>query len=238
VDGRERGTTPVTLSDLAAGPRQVRVVAAGRLPWESTINIVAGSILPLAPVALAPAVTVSFTSDPSGAEVTLVRGSTRERVGITPCETSVDPSADWTVEMASAGYRTWSHELRIRSGSTTHEVEATLAEERVAVVSMRERPVQISTMEPSTTTMEDEPVTPPTMTEAGGSGTLRINSRPWSQVFVDGRLIGNTPQMNISLSAGRHQVTLVNPDFNVRHTITVNVVAGETVTRIEDLPMQ
>lgn len=239
VDGSERGTTPVTLSDLAAGPRQVRVVASGRLPWESTINVVAGSILPLAPVALAPAVTVSFTSDPSGAEVTLVRGSTRERVGTTPCETSVDPSADWTVEMESAGYRTWSRELRIRAGSTTHEVEATLAEERVAVVSMRERPIAISTMEPTTTsTMVDEPVTPPTMTEAGGSGTLRINSRPWSQVFVDGRLIGNTPQMNISLSAGRHQVTLVNPDFNVRHTISVNIVAGETVTRIEDLPMQ
>jgi serine/threonine protein kinase len=239
VDGSERGTTPVTLSDLAAGPRQVRVVASGRLPWESTINVVAGSILPLAPVALAPAVTVSFTSDPSGAEVTLVRGNTRERVGTTPCETSVDPSADWTVEMESAGYRTWSRELRIRAGSTTHEVEATLAEERVAVVSMRERPIAISTMEPTTTsTMVDEPVTPPTMTEAGGSGTLRINSRPWSQVFVDGRLIGNTPQMNISLSAGRHQVTLVNPDFNVRHTISVNIVAGETVTRIEDLPMQ
>ncbi|MCU0672410.1 MAG: PEGA domain-containing protein [Myxococcota bacterium] len=238
VDGRERGTTPVTLSDLAAGPRQVRVVAAGRLPWESSINIVAGSILPLAPVVLAPAVTVSFTSVPSGAEVTLVRGSTRERVGTTPCETTVDPSADWTVEMESAGYRTWSRELRIRAGSTTHEVDATLAEERVAVVSMRERPVQIATMEPTTSTMVDEPVTPPTMTEAGGSGTLRINSRPWSQVFVDGRLIGNTPQMNISLSAGRHQVTLVNPDFNVRHTISVNVVAGETVTRIEDLPMQ
>jgi hypothetical protein len=238
VDGRERGTTPVTLSDLAAGPRQVRVVATGRLPWESTINVVAGSILPLATVSLAPAVTVSFTSEPSGAEVTLVRGSTRERVGTTPCETSVDPSADWTVEMQSTGYRTWTRDLRIRSGATTHEVEATLAEERVAVVSMRERPVQVSTMDPSASTMEDEPVTPPAMTEAGGSGTLRINSRPWSQVFVDGRLIGNTPQMNISLSAGRHQVTLVNPDFNVRHTISVNVVAGETVTRIEDLPMQ
>ena len=238
VDDRERGATPLTLSDLEAGPRRVRVVAPGRLPWESTINVVAGSILPLSTVALAPAVVVHFTSNPSGAEVTLVRGSTRERVGTTPCETSVDPGVSWTVEMQTSGYRTWSRELRIRAGATSHDVEATLAEERVASASpsgMRDRPVVIAMTE--TPTMVEDP-TPPTMTEAGGSGTLRINSRPWSQVFVDGRLIGNTPQMNISLSAGRHQVTLVNPDFNIRHTISVNVVAGETVTRIEDLPMQ
>ena len=39
----------------------------------------------------------------------------------------------------------------------------------------------------------------------GNQGTLRINSRPWSQVYVDGRLIGNTPQMNIPLSLGLAQ---------------------------------
>ncbi|MDQ3035275.1 MAG: PEGA domain-containing protein, partial [Myxococcota bacterium] len=67
---------------------------------------------------------------------------------------------------------------------------------------------------------------------AGGPGTLRINTRPWSQVFVDGRLIGNTPQMNIPLPAGRHTVTLVNSDFNIRHTITVEIAAGQTETRV------
>ena len=68
--------------------------------------------------------------------------------------------------------------------------------------------------------------TPPS--GGGGNGTLRVNSRPWSQVFVDGRLIGNTPQMNIQLSPGSHQVTFVNPEFNIRETRSVNIQPGET----------
>ena len=75
----------------------------------------------------------------------------------------------------------------------------------------------------------------PTMATASGPGTLRINSRPWSQVYVDGRLIGNTPQMNISLPAGPHRVTLVNPDFNIRENVSVTITAGEVTTKIVTL---
>ncbi|HEX2675058.1 MAG TPA: PEGA domain-containing protein [Polyangiales bacterium] len=66
----------------------------------------------------------------------------------------------------------------------------------------------------------------------GGTGTLRVNTRPWSKVFVDGRLIGNTPQMNIPLEAGRHSVTLVNDDFSIRKTIKVEIRAGEVETQV------
>ena len=44
--------------------------------------------------------------------------------------------------------------------------------------------------------------------------------------------MGTTPQMGIKLSSGRHTVKLVNPDFGISKTITVNVRAGETVTRV------
>ena len=66
----------------------------------------------------------------------------------------------------------------------------------------------------------------------GGNGTLRINSRPWSQVFVDGKLLGNTPQMNVSLSEGQHRISLHNPEFNLRKNITVTIRAGEIETQI------
>ncbi len=66
-------------------------------------------------------------------------------------------------------------------------------------------------------------------------GTLRINSRPWSQVFVDDRLIGNTPQLDISLPAGSHKVRLTNPEFGMSKVISLHVRAGETVTRVETL---
>jgi hypothetical protein len=62
-------------------------------------------------------------------------------------------------------------------------------------------------------------------------GILRVNSRPWSRVIVDGRLIGNTPQMSIPLRAGTHTLNLVNPEFGIDKKLTLEIKAGETVTR-------
>jgi eukaryotic-like serine/threonine-protein kinase len=69
----------------------------------------------------------------------------------------------------------------------------------------------------------------------GNTGLLRINSRPWSRVYVDGRMIGSTPQMGIVLGAGRHTVTLVNPDFGVQRVLTVQIKPNETLTKIVEL---
>lgn len=70
---------------------------------------------------------------------------------------------------------------------------------------------------------------------AGETGVLRINSRPWSKVIVDGRFVGNTPQTNLVLGAGRHTVTLVNPEFGLQRVLTVTVKADETITEIVEL---
>jgi serine/threonine-protein kinase len=70
---------------------------------------------------------------------------------------------------------------------------------------------------------------------AGGTGVLRINSRPWSIVTIDGKKIGNTPQMNVVLPAGSHSVHLVNPQFGFKKTVKVKLAPGETQTKIVDL---
>jgi serine/threonine-protein kinase len=67
------------------------------------------------------------------------------------------------------------------------------------------------------------------------TGTLQINSRPWSEVSVDGRPVGNTPQRALQLSAGRHKIKLTNPELGLSKTIRIKIKAGETVTKIETL---
>jgi hypothetical protein len=54
-------------------------------------------------------------------------------------------------------------------------------------------------------------------------------------VFVDGKMIGNTPQMNVSLAAGDHRITLVNPEFRLRKNLTVTIKAGAVETQIVTL---
>jgi hypothetical protein len=82
---------------------------------------------------------------------------------------------------------------------------------------------------------EAETPAPAAASSNAAPGMLRINSRPWSQVFLDGRLIGNTPQMGVSVPAGRYQVRLSNPELGMTKSFTVHVAAGEQVTRVETL---
>jgi serine/threonine-protein kinase len=76
----------------------------------------------------------------------------------------------------------------------------------------------------------DEPA--PAAVRGGQLGMLRLNSRPWSQVFVDGRLIGNTPIMGVPLKAGEHRVELVNKALDARKTIQVKIKPDDIVTKI------
>ena len=70
---------------------------------------------------------------------------------------------------------------------------------------------------------------------SGGFQGRVLKSGRARTVYVDGRRIGNTPQMNISLPAGRHEVRLINPDFNIRETVRVNIRAGQVETLIQRL---
>jgi eukaryotic-like serine/threonine-protein kinase len=66
---------------------------------------------------------------------------------------------------------------------------------------------------------------------ASGSGTLRIGSKPRSIVFVDGSKKGWTPK-RLSLSTGRHRITLINNDKGLRKSFSIKISAGKTVTKI------
>lgn len=243
VDGtRLPGTTPVTAADLSAGAHQVRVEMEGHGTWQDEIVIAAGQTVAVPSVALSPAeVLVRFASTPPGASVLLVGPSRERRLGVTPTEVDVDMQhGPYTVRMTLDGFAEWSEPLQVTGSAREFDVTATLQRAgRVTPGGTTAGSAPSGTMTddgagmdtPAVVAMEEPAETP--MTAGGtGPGTLRINTRPWSQVYVDGRLIGNTPQMNISLPAGSHRVTLVNPDFNIRQSVSVTIEAGQVTTRV------
>jgi hypothetical protein len=69
----------------------------------------------------------------------------------------------------------------------------------------------------------------------GKTGTLMLNSRPWSEVYVDGEHVGHTPVRGLPLRAGHHKVKLENPQMGMSKTISVSIAAGETLTKSETL---
>lgn len=86
--------------------------------------------------------------------------------------------------------------------------------------------------------VESHPPTPPSRPRVAAKplGFLAINSTPWAELSVDGRVVGNTPQIKVPVAPGRHQLVLARAGFATRRT-SVSVVPGATV-RITDITLQ
>lgn len=61
-------------------------------------------------------------------------------------------------------------------------------------------------------------------------GVLHVNARPWADVWIDGRRVGETPVGNVSLPIGTHDVLLRHPQYGEsRHTV---IVGAKTPARL------
>ncbi len=66
------------------------------------------------------------------------------------------------------------------------------------------------------------------------NGTLSLNALPWANVSLDGRSLGTTPVMNLSVPVGRHEVTWRHPQLGERRATAV-VTARGPVSLVMDL---
>jgi hypothetical protein len=60
-------------------------------------------------------------------------------------------------------------------------------------------------------------------TLAAAQGGLRIQTVPWTNVYLDGNPIGRTPLETRKVPAGKHELTLVNAEAGIedRHTVEI-----------------
>jgi len=66
-------------------------------------------------------------------------------------------------------------------------------------------------------------------------GTLLIVVRPWADVWVDGKMVGQAPMKPISLLEGTHKVSLVNSDLKKKVERKVRIEAGREKRITADL---
>jgi eukaryotic-like serine/threonine-protein kinase len=59
-----------------------------------------------------------------------------------------------------------------------------------------------------------------------GQGTLRIVIRPWADVWIDGKKMGQTPMGAIKLLEGSHQVSLINSELGKKIDRRVTIKPG------------
>lgn len=87
-------------------------------------------------------------------------------------------------------------------------------------------PAKQSPPEPAPT-----PAAPTAAAPAEAAGYLTLDTYPWTKVSVDGKPVGSTPLVRVSLPPGTHTVVMENPGEGIRETTTIVVKSGETTSK-------
>ncbi|MES1207471.1 MAG: protein kinase, partial [Pseudomonadota bacterium] len=85
-----------------------------------------------------------------------------------------------------------------------------------------------------TPTPSPRPRTTPTASAGGGEDSagggdcaITVGTRPWSEIWIDGKNTGRHTPYSESIGCGKHKLTFKRPDLNLQRTENITVHAGE-----------
>ena len=253
VDGKELGPLPQEMHDLQPGTHTVKVVGSDRYqPFEKTIDVKQDEMSDLGTIALKVLkgkATIQLGTP--GAKVYLVSGTNRKEVPQFPIAIDFDPNEKWNLEAKMPGMDDYAQPISFDDGQAEKTIVVTLAPKgtnaattapvvraptftapQPAVVAAPKEPVAAkepaAPKEPVAAKEPAAPKTPAPAAAAGGECFLNINSRPASTVLLDGKPLGPTPRVKVSVTPGTHTVLFVNAEESLKKSVSVTVAAGET----------
>lgn len=143
------------------------------------------------------------------------------------------PSGERLLELQTPGYLPLVRKITLAKGATAL-LEISLKKTGDA---QQPRPANPNPDAPSGQTPSGQASASPLPSIAAaetGSGTLIIDSEPWSRVFIDGKDTGlMTPIDSLWIEAGVHRIGMQTPDGRM-HEESVTVVAGQALKIIRE----
>jgi hypothetical protein len=163
--------------------------------------------------------------------VFLVHKGSRQRKGTSPAVLQLDPKETYIIEVEKKGYRLWSSPVNfegdgpVRLVAVLQQEKAERSRRPAVRPRVHHRPrSHRPRREPPPAPKPVPPPRPEPPPQPRGTGTLLINSNPWTRITIDGRDTGlTTPQRSIPLPAGRHTITLRNPKFRINISFSVTI---------------
>jgi hypothetical protein len=182
-------------------------------------------------------------------------GTTEEKVSVTlekvgaatsttPATTTTTPTTTTTTTVATTTTTPTEKKNPTTTTSTgpvthpdrTNKTDVTKTDVKAATTTTTTPPPDTTPKQPDKTdTTKTGGDTNATPAAAGGTGTLLLGSKPPCEIYIDGKSTGlHTPQKDIKLPAGKHKVTLVNNEFGIKETFSVDIKADATEKQIKD----
>ena len=252
IDGNEIGPLPQDVRTLTAGDHKVHLAGSDRYaPVDLPLTVTKDQMQDLGTQTLkvvrGKATIISATP---GSKLYIVSGTDRRELPAWPISVDIDTSKQWWLEAVKPGFDDYHQAISFDDGQAEKTFSIDLAPKGSgaaatstpaaipSVVVTQSTASQTSTPAPVHTS---RPAPTPAPTPAGddddnggssaaatGEGFLNINSVPASSVVLDGKPIGQTPQLHVSVTPGTHQVVFINADQQLKKQVMVTVKSGET----------
>lgn len=241
LNGKYVGPLPQELKDLEPGNHTVKISGSSTYaPFEQEISIQANKVLELEPKLklLKGKVTIQLGENAEGAEIYFVDGSSKKQISKKTFPLAIEVPADkeYTVLAERKGYDSFERKVGFDDGEAEQTVTIDLtAEESSSSKPGRTTSSPSRTSSPGTSAPAPAAPAPPKPAASSGQATLNINSIPVSNVILNGRPLGSTPKVGVSVPAGSHTVVFVHPEHG-RKVRAVTVQAGQTATAAVRFP--
>ncbi len=233
VDGKEVGPLPQELKDLAPGDHLVHLDGGERYEsFEKHVLVDAEQMQTIEPKLRVKKglATIKLGDNAEGAKVLLVSGSERRPLPALPITVDISVDKPYSVVATKKGFGDFEERVAFEDGQAERTFVVNLAAPGSAgsppETAPAPAPVHASAPAP-TPAATPRPATP--APAATGNGTLNLSAIPVSNVLLDGRPMGQTPKMGVSVAPGPHTVMFVNADKG-RKSQTITVVSGRTST--------
>lgn len=242
VDGKDVGPLPQEMRDLEPGEHKLRFVGDRYAPLEKTISVGKDEIVDLGTInlkVLKGKATIQLGTP--GAKVYLVNGTNRKEVPQFPMAIEFDPNEKWELQANKDGFEEFKEPISFDDGqaektftvtlspkgSTPARLAAPVAAPPAFLAKEPAAPAPKAAAAPVVAAQPEKKEAPPSAA-AAGEAVLKINSLPASSIVLDGKPIGVTPQLHVTVSPGTHTIMFVNSEQSLKKTISVEVKAGET----------
>ncbi|MFO0568700.1 MAG: serine/threonine-protein kinase [Polyangiaceae bacterium] len=240
VDGKEIGPLPQELRDMTPGEHVIKIAGERYEAWEKRINVDDGQVQSIEPKlkVVKGLATIKGGNGADGAKVLLVSGSERRPIPKLPIKIDITTDKPWSIIATKTGFEDFKKDITFQDGKAEETFTIDMWEK--GKQPKPEAPTAAVGTTPTGGGEKPEVAKPPVgggekPVAAAGNGTLNINSIPVSNVILDGRPMGSTPKVGLSVPAGNHTVVFVHAEHG-RKTRVVNVPAGGSATAAVRFP--
>ncbi|MET0795606.1 MAG: PEGA domain-containing protein, partial [Polyangiaceae bacterium] len=185
--------------------------------------------------------TIKLGDNADDAKVLLVSGSERRPLPQLPITVDISVDKPYSIVATKKGFGDFEQRVAFEDGQAerTFVVNLTAGSGASSGASEAPAPTPNTNTAPPVSrppvTSAPTPATPAAPKPASGNGTISMNAIPVSNVLLDGKPMGQTPRMGVSVAPGPHTVVFVNSEHG-RKAKTVTVEAGKSATVVVRFP--